>query len=760
MKGYDWMGTPPENPEWSVDNKEIYFRWNPEQELMASDYKYIVKTGKIVKLTTDEKVNRIPAWSRVWDKANSKFLYTQGGKLYLFDVATGKNDLLLNLDPGISSPQFSADESVVYFTQGSNMFKYQLSNGRIDKLTNFVKSASARPEKGKWSNDQEEWLYKDQMELFDVLKEKKKVDDVRSEERKAMAVVQPVAIPYGDSRASTTGITSDEKFITFSLFKMSEGAKGTEMPRYVTETGFTEVENTRSKVGDTFGEMKFGIFDIVNDTFYFADITGLPGIYDYMVYGEEQTIEKRDEPKQVMFSSPIWSPAGDKLVVNVRSGDNKDRWIASVDLETGRFTSLDHQRDEAWISGPGIGWFGSAGTLGWLPDNKTIFFQSEESGYSHLYIFDTNRSKKSALTSGDFEISNLYLSKDKKSFYFSSNEVHSGETHFYRMGINGSGKKQLTTREGQNNVTLSSDEQTMLIEYSFANKPSEFFISTSLGNDKWSDYKQITDSYTDQFKSYGWKTPDFINVPASDGKMIPSRIYRPDEAKKNGRAVIFVHGAGYLQNAHKGWSSYYREYMFHNFLVDNGYTVLDMDYRASAGYGSYWRSAIYRHMGGKDLSDNIDGATYLVEKEGINKESLGIYGGSYGGFITLMAQFTAPGVFKAGVALRPVTDWAHYNHGYTANILNTPVEDPIAYRRSSPIYFADGLQDHLIMCHGMVDSNVHFQDVVRLAQRLIELQKDNWEVAMYPIENHSFTTWTSWLDEYKRIYNLFEDTLK
>ena len=137
---------------------------------------------------------------------------------------------------------------------------------------------------------------------------------------------------------------------------------------------------------------------------------------------------------------------------------------------------------------------------------------------------------------------------------------------------------------------------------------------------------------------------------------------------KNKAAIIFVHGAGYLQNAHKYWSTYHREYMFHNLLTDLGYTVLDIDYRASDGYGRDFRTGIYRHMGGKDLSDQLDGKKYLVEKLGIDANKVGIYGGSYGGFITLMGLLTKPGEFKAGAALRSVTDWAHYNQGYTANI--------------------------------------------------------------------------------------------
>ncbi|MFK7935528.1 MAG: alpha/beta hydrolase family protein, partial [Saprospiraceae bacterium] len=269
-----------------------------------------------------------------------------------------------------------------------------------------------------------------------------------------------------------------------------------------------------------------------------------------------------------------------------------------------------------------------------------------------------------------------------------------------------------------------------------------------------------TTSVTEEFSSYNWRDPEIVRFMARDGAEVPARIYRPDSLKNNGAAVVFVHGAGYLQNVHKWWSSYYREYMFHNFLTDNGYTVLDIDYRASNGYGRDWRTAIYQHMGGKDLTDQVDGARFLASEYGVDENRIGIYGGSYGGFITMMAMFTEPDVFKSGAALRSVTDWAHYNHPYTSNILNTPAEDKEAYRKSSPIYHAEGLRGNLLMLHGMIDQNVQFQDVVRLSQRLIELGKDDWELAVFPLERHGFKEASSWTDEYKRIYKLFDQTLK
>lgn len=317
--------------------------------------------------------------------------------------------------------------------------------------------------------------------------------------------------------------------------------------------------------------------------------------------------------------------------------------------------------------------------------------------------------------------------------------------------------EKLTIMPGNNEVTISPDERWLAIRNSYSNKPWELFIQENKAGAK---PIQVTHSTTAEFEKYPWREPEMVWFKASDGLDVPARLYLPKASLRNGAAVVFVHGAGYLQNVHHWWSQYYREFMFHNFLADNGFTVLDIDYRGSSGYGRDWRTAIYRYMGGRDLSDYVEGAHYLVEQHGIDPGRIGIYGGSYGGFITLMAMFTSPGTFKSGAALRSVTDWAHYNHGYTANILNTPQEDSIAYRRSSPIFHAEGLQGNLVMLHGMVDVNVEFQDIVRLSQRLIELKKENWELAVFPVEDHGFVEPSSWTDEYGRIWKLFYRTLK
>ena len=456
---------------------------------------------------------------------------------------------------------------------------------------------------------------------------------------------------------------------------------------------------------------------------------------------------------------PVVSVDGRHVVAGARSADNKDRWFVTLEPESGRTKVIDVLRDEAWVREAGFG----GTTIEFLPDNRRIAFLSERDGWMHLYTLDvsTDAAKPQQLTTGKWEVTSAEIARDGKKFYITTSEVHPGERHVYSLPIDGGQATRLTTMSGANDATVSPDDGMLALVHLYSNKPPEVHL---MPNRPGAAASQITTTPTAEWRGFNWIDPKVITFKARDGVDVYARLFTPEmigaRRDPSRPAAVFVHGAGYLQNAHRYWSTYFREYMFHNLLASRGYVVLDVDYRASAGYGRDWRTAIYRHMGGKDLEDIVDGARYLVAKEQVNARRIGVYGGSYGGFITLMAMFTTPDVFAAGAALRPVTDWAHYNHGYTSNILNIPQRDAEAYRKSSPIYFAEGLKGALLICHGMVDTNVHFQDSVRLAQRLIELRKENWELAVYPVEPHGFTEESSWADEYKRILKLFETNLR
>ncbi|MBC8769810.1 S9 family peptidase [Arenibacter sp. BSSL-BM3] len=754
MQGDNFVGHLPSNSQWSMDGQTLYFDWNPIQAQSDSLYTYHLKSAKTVK-TDFETEYALPRTIGVYNQDRSLKLYAKRGDIFLLNLKNQHITQITQTEEYETTPHFTDNGTKVAFQKDKNLFTWNIANGSTVQLTK-IKSKKTDDEKSK----KDQWLYEDQLGLFDVLRERKTKKDATEEINKRLEAKEPLSIDPGDRSIYNQRISPKGEYITYIAAKSPETYKGTIVPHYVTESGYTENENTRSKVGNEPYEYEMFVYDIANRKAYPVVLDSLEGL-DYVPEYTKDYPDKTYENKNRLgyIDGPLWSEDGKYAVLDINSNDYKDRWIVLLDPKNGMVTQLNRQHDEAWIAGPGIGGY-EGGEMGWMPDGKSIWFQSEKTGYSHLYMMDVNTKKVTTLTSGEFEIYDPLISKDKKRWYFTANKNHPGDRQFYSMPIGGGKLQQLTQMIGANEVTLSPDERKMAILHSYTNKPTELYLQDNpiWGKSK-AEAKRITFSTTKNFKEYQWRDPEIITFQAKDGEAVHARLYKPNSDIINKSAVIFVHGAGYLQNAHKWWSTYFREYMFHNLLVDNGYTVLDIDYRGSAGYGRDWRTGIYRHMGGKDLSDQVDGAAYLVRELGIDQDKIGIYGGSYGGFITLMGMFTTPDTFKAGAAIRSVGDWAAYSHGYTARILNTPVTDSLAYRRSSPIYFADGLKGDLLILHGMIDDNVHFQDMVRLSQRLIELEKHNWEMAVYPVERHGFVEPSSWTDEYTRIFKLFQQSL-
>lgn len=752
MQGPDFVGHLPTNVKWMPNGKQIYFNWNPEKALLPQGYVYNL-ADKSLRPANKQELLTAQEQGVVFSSDKRYRAYLRAGDVFLEQIANGKTIQVTNTVVAESNLSFAMESSVLVYQQQQNLFAWNIEDGSTKQLTNFI---AGEEKKEKEKNSAQTWLERDQLSEFEVLRLRKAKTDSLKEFNKSIQPQRPKTNYLGKHNLLSLSISNDLKFVHYRLQPIVETAQ-TMVPDYVTESGFTSPENARSKVGFQQSEAKYAIYSIDQDSVYFLKTSSIPDIYKKPSYlkeyhkGSLAYVDTFDQPRKLYITTPTFSEDGKFAIVQMRALDNKDRWIFQLDQSTGNLQLIDQQHDEAWIGGPGISNF----SLGFV-DPQTIWYQSERTGFSHIYFYNLISKQERALTKGNFEVLDVSLSANKKHFFVHANKEGSAEIHFYKLQISDGSFTQISKEKGRHEVALSPKEDQLAVLYSFSNKPTELYL---MDNKPSAKMQQITKSTTAAFNNYQWRAPEIVKFKASDGVEVPARIYEPNPEKKNGAAIIFVHGAGYLQNVHYGWSQYYREYMFHNFLADQGYTVLDIDFRASAGYGRDWRTAIYRHMGGKDLDDQVDGAKFLVSEKGIDSARIGIYGGSYGGFITLMALSTKPGVFASGAALRSVADWAHYNHGYTANILNTPTTDSIAFRRSSPIYHAAGLQGRLLMLHGIVDLNVHFQDVVRLSQRFMELEKDNWELAVYPMEDHGFVESSSWLDEYKRIYKLFTETL-
>jgi dipeptidyl aminopeptidase/acylaminoacyl peptidase len=794
MRGPGLVGNEPRAVHWSPDGQRIYFQWKQASEPREKDFDtYVVnRDGSGLKKLTEEEAKNAPPLFGELSKDKKLTLFVDSGDVFIYDnIANQRRQITATTDTE-SNAHFTRDQKHIYFTRAGNLYVMSLETGSLVQMTEITAVGAAptpapvagggfgqgqgrgqggaqRAQGGDASQqkgtESQEYLKKEERDLLDVIKRRAEKREQDEEKRKREHPRKPFQLAARQT-AVNLQLTPDEKSVIATVNEAGDGAKNTIVANYVTETSYTEDIGSRSKVGDTQNRSRLAIVAVDSGEVKWVDhgqkLAAAPTERAAGAEGDARPQQggrgggqggRPNEPRErdVQLSQPIWSEDGSKAIVAARAADNKDRWVLALDPATGKTRVIANEHDDAWIDGPG------SFTLGWMKDNKSIYFQSERTGYAHLYTIAYEGGEAKQLTSGNWEVSGVQMSDDKSRFFLTTSEVHPGERHFYSVPADGGERTKITSMPGGSQAFVSPDEKMLAVIYSYSNKPPELYIQE---NKPGAQAVKVTSSPAPEFWNYAWIDPPIVTFKARDGSEVYARMYKPKTFKKGGPGVIFVHGAGYAQNVHRYWSSYFREYMFHHFLMENGFLVMDVDYRASSGYGREWRTAIYRHMGGKDLDDQVDAAAWMVREQGVDAKKIGLYGGSYGGFITLMAMFTQSDVFAAGAALRPVTDWAHYNHPYTSNILNLPQKDAEAYKQSSPIYFAQNLKGALLICHGMVDTNVHFQDTVRLVQRLIELRKTNWELAVFPVEDHGFVEPTSWADEYKRIFKLFYENLQ
>jgi dipeptidyl aminopeptidase/acylaminoacyl peptidase len=806
MSHPEWLGRGPTRAVWAGDSATVFWeRPAPtrdgvdlrEEETWESDLE-----GRVLRKIEPADASVVPSpFGAVHDRERRRRLETRGGNLFLVDVATGTARQLTRTAEAVRRPFFLDDGRVGYERDGQ-VYARDLANGLEEQLFEVrfePDPIEARDEERRKAD----YLRRQQERYFEWIRAEdaratRRIERQLEERRQDPARTSP-PFHLGDERSPRSSSASpDGQWLLLTVTpKQANGGKRDQMPTYVTATGWVETSPVRPKVGtgDSGGETLL-LLDRQRHEAVEIDLSRLPGITEDPLAelkeaaaarrktelerhgakdgageqtgsaeragGERAERKEKDAGKKVRavyFDRPLWTRDRETAILQAVSADNKDRWIFALDLASREMRPLFHQHDPAWIN-----W--SFREIDWLPGDETLFLLSETSGWSQLYLLDPRGEPGKnlrRLTRGDFVVDSPVPSPDGRHLYFTANPQHPGRTEVYRVSVEGGPMEQVTGLGGQSTFQLSPDGARLLLTHSTVTRPPELWVQDARPG---AEPRRITDTVSPELDAIEWTEPRVVAVPSTHhDRPIWSRVYLPDPGApgvRDGRrpAVVFVHGAGYLQNAHLGWSSYFREFMFHTLLTREGYVVLDMDYRGSAGYGRDWRTAIYRNMGWPELEDLADGVRYLAAEHGVDPQRVGVYGGSYGGFLTLMSLFNRPDLFAAGAALRPVTDWAHYNHPYTSNILNTPEVDPEAYERSSPIEFAEGLAKPLLIATGMLDDNVLFQDSVRLVQRLIELEKSDWWIAIYPIEPHGFREPSSWLDEYRRIHDLFERSLK
>ncbi|WP_058833517.1 S9 family peptidase [Luteimonas abyssi] len=756
MADPDWIGPPVEQAWWSWDGQRAFYSIKRADSSVRDTWTVPVAGGESRLLDGPSRAD-IDGLQAVYDRGRTRMAYVRNGDVFVRDLRNGALTQLGRGDERSASPRWGDDGSLVWRIGNDRWFRWNAGDGVTTAITLKGEADPAEPPRDDALRDL-------QLRLIDTLRvERDRRDGQREQDtawRRADPTRAPAPIFLGrDVNIAASALSPDGRWLlAVTEAKSAERGQGGRMPKYVTESGYEEFEDVRTRVGrnDPLPQT-FWMVEVATGRTHKLALDGLPGIDRDPLANLRRAAGKDPlqgpRPVRIEGQGPDamqWSGDGRQAAVMLHSVDNKDRWLVTVDAGQTAPRLRHRLTDEAWIN-----W--GFNEFGWMPDNRSVWFLSEHSGYSHLHISDGNRSR--ALTDGRWEASAPVLAADGARFLFVCNRARPGDYEVCEVPAAGGEVREITALDGVEDFNESPDGSRLLVRHSSSYVPPQLAVIDVAGGEA----RTLTDTRTAEYREYTWLQPEMVQVPSKHGAgTIWGKYYGPAQLEP-GREypiVLFVHGAGYLQNVSDRYPNYFREQMFHNMLVQQGYIVLDLDFRASEGYGRDWRTAIYRQMGHPELEDYLDGIDWLVEQRQGARDRVGIYGGSYGGFMTFMALFREPGVFKAGAALRPVTDWTQYNHPYTANILNTPELDPEAYRISSPMEYAQNLQDHLLISHGMIDDNVFYKDSVMLAQRLIELRKDKWELASYPLERHAYQHAASWYDQYRRIYELFEKALK
>ncbi|MFB3825277.1 MAG: prolyl oligopeptidase family serine peptidase [Bryobacteraceae bacterium] len=453
-----------------------------------------------------------------------------------------------------------------------------------------------------------------------------------------------------------------------------------------------------------------------------------------------------------MTSPPEWSPDSRRVLIGCIHPDMKRAQLLAAGAVSGRTVVVAEDADPAWVEP-----FWAA----WSPDGGSVLFSSDRDGWEHLYVAPAAGGKAAQVTRGPWEVhGERGFSLDPQwvgeYIYYSSTENGTAERQFYRIRPDGSGKERLSRREGLTVGVVSEDARcTATLEADLKN-PFDLYVNGD----------RVTRSPRPEFAAYAWPETHFVNFPSrGDGKPVAAKLllppgYRVDDRSRRWPAVFFIHGSGYATSVLKQWGSYQEQrYVFNCHLANRGYVIMDLDYRGSSGYGRDWRTGVYLHMGGRDLDDVLGAVDYLRGLGNIDMQRIGIWGSSYGGFMTAMAMFLSPETFRAGAAFSAVNDWENYNAFYTEQRLTKPQENPEAYRRSSPVTFSAMLRHPLLIVHGMVDNNVMFQDAVQLSEKLIQEGKP-FEEAYYPQESHVFVRDETLIDAFRRTTEFFDRHLK
>jgi dipeptidyl-peptidase 4 len=673
-------------------------------------------------VTLDAVINApsTPRGQIVWAPDGERFVVTEQGELLLYEVRTGKERSVITLDKlqnaATPAPPASAfdwtnrrvgEQNVQWFADGKrllvaasgDLFIVDIGKGRFEPLTQ-----SPEVERDpKLSPDNRYVSFRRGPDLYTVEVASKVVARLTMSGSDTLLNGQADWVYPEELDLDTAHWWSpDSRSIAYLQFDTARepiypqvsllNSRGVLEPERYPQAGDPNAEVRVGVVGPTGGETK------------------------WMDLGE---------PRGALLARVVWSPDSRAVLAERLNRVQNKLDLLLADISTGASRAILHEEDPQWINVKGAPKF--------LASGNQFLWTSERSGFRHLYLYNLDGKLEKQLTSGDWQVEDVTgIDEARRRVLFVSTEASPTERQLYAVGLDGTNKQRLTKDAGTHAVSLAPHGTYFLDDANSLSKP----VRRTLFKGDGSELREFraADASTSDFDIL---PTEIVQVKTADGAVLYGRLIKPAgfDAGKKYPAVVIVYGGPGAQSVRNAWSGLTWEQA----LAQKGFVVWQLDNRGSTGRGHKFESVIYHDMGAHELADQKEGIQYLVSQGYVDAQRIGMYGWSYGGYMTLYTITHAPGLIKAAIAGAPVTHWRNYDSIYTERYMGLPEDDVEGYQRSSPLASAAGLSGtKLLMIHNIEDDNVHFQNSMQMAEALEKAGKQFF-MLVYPQKTHGVT---------------------
>lgn len=396
-----------------------------------------------------------------------------------------------------------------------------------------------------------------------------------------------------------------------------------------------------------------------------------------------------------------------------------------ADAKSGQSKLVLSETDPCWVD--------YLDNIEFLNNKKQFVWTSERDGFQHIYLYNMDGSLERQLTKGKWEVGNVYgVNENKRLVYFSANKVNITESHIYSIKLNGKSLKRLTKKKGRHRANFSPDWESFIHTFSNSHTPAQY----SLFSDTGINIRTLEENKIEALDEYDISYPQFLTFDTEDGVTLNAMIIKPTDFDKNKKypVLIFGYGGPGSQMVRNGWGR--SNLLWHNLLAQKGYIIFSLDNRGTGGRGKAFKNLAYGDIGKWMIFDHIEGAKYLAKLPYVDKERIGIWGWSGGGYLTLMALTKGSDYFKAGIAVASVSDFRFYDSIWTERYMGLPQDNAAGYDSTSALNYVDKYKGNLLIIHGAADDNVHAQNSMQFIEKMQSANKQ-FDLMLYPGKSHS-----------------------